>query len=255
MVLVTFEYLSEDSKPYMMKLDILAIVAHPDDVEFSFSGTLITHQKKGYKIGIVDLTQGELGTRGTPEIREEEAKAAAEVMKLSARENLKMEDGFFENNKANQLKIVTQIRRFQPSIVIANAIHDRHPDHTRASQLVETAFFLSGLKAISTEWEGEAQAAYRPQKLYYSIQSNPHDPDVLVDISDVKEERDRAMAAFKSQFFDPESKEPETYISTQDFKSMVDSRLREWGQRIGVQYAEGFTVKHYLGVKNMFDLL
>ncbi len=238
-----------------MKLDILAIVAHPDDVELSFGGTLLAHQKMGYKTGILDLTKGELGTRGTPEIRANEAAAAAEILKLSVRENLGLADGFFENNKENQLKIAEQIRRFQPRIVITNSIYDRHPDHTRGAALVETACFIAGLKAVATKWEGQDQIAYRPEKLYFSIQSIAHEPDILIDISEVIEERREAINAFKSQFYDPNSSEPETYISSKGFMSMLESRTREWGQRIGVAYAEGFKVKHFLGVKSLFDLL
>ncbi|WP_462250342.1 bacillithiol biosynthesis deacetylase BshB1 [Ekhidna sp.] len=238
-----------------MKLDILAIVAHPDDVELSFGGTLLAHQKMGYKTGILDLTQGELGTRGTPEIRASEAAAAAEILKLSVRQNLGLADGFFENNKENQLKIAEQIRRFQPRIVITNSIYDRHPDHTRGAALVETACFIAGLKAVTTKWEGDDQIAYRPERLYFSIQSIAHEPDILIDISEVIEERREAINAFKSQFYDPNSSEPETYISSKGFMSMLESRTREWGQRIGVEYAEGFKVKHFLGVKSLFDLL
>ncbi|GAB4232222.1 MAG: bacillithiol biosynthesis deacetylase BshB1 [Ekhidna sp.] len=239
----------------MTKLDILAIVAHPDDVELSFGGTLLAHQRMGYKTGILDLTKGELGTRGTPEIRTKEAEEASRILKLSVRENLGLPDGFFENNKENQVKIAEQVRRFQPRIVIANAIYDRHPDHTRGSQLVETACFIAGLKAVETTWDGSPQDAYRPEKLYFSIQSTAHEPDILVDISEVIEERRKAIQAFKSQFYDPNSKEPETFISSKGFMTMLDARAHEWGQRIGVDYAEGFNVKHFLGVKNLFDLV
>ncbi|MEP1033359.1 bacillithiol biosynthesis deacetylase BshB1 [Ekhidna sp.] len=238
-----------------MKLDILAIVAHPDDVELSFGGTLLAHQRMGYKTGILDLTQGELGTRGTPEIRAKEAIAASKILKLSVRENLGLEDVFFENSKTNQLKVAQQIRRFEPKIVITNAIYDRHPDHTRGSQLVETACFIAGLKAVKTEWEGKRQMAARPERLYFSIQSTAHEPDILVDISDVVQERREAIQAFKSQFYDPNSKEPNTFISSKGFMTMLESRTREWGQRIGVEHAEGFKVKHSLGVKSLYDLL
>ncbi len=238
-----------------MKLDILAIVAHPDDVELSFGGTLLVHEKKGFKTGVLDLTKGELGTRGTPEIRAKEAVDAAKILKLSARENLGLADGFFENSKENQLKVAAQIRRFRPKIVIANAMYDRHPDHTRAAQLVETACFIAGLKAVETEWEGTNQEAYRPEKLYFCIQSTAHEPDILVDISDVMDERRAAINAFKSQFHNPDSKEPETFISSKGFMTMLESRTREWGHRIGVEHAEGFQVKHFLGVKSLFDLV
>lgn len=238
-----------------MKLDILAIVAHPDDVEISFGGTLLAHQKEGFKTGILDLTKGELGTRGTPEIRAAEASKAADLLKLSIRDNLNLEDGFFENSKENQLKVAAQIRKYQPEIVITNAIYDRHPDHTRAAGLVETACFIAGLKAVKIAIDGIEQEASRPKKLYFSIQSTPHEPDVLVDISHVVEERREAIMAFKSQFFDPDSTEPQTFISSKGFMEMLHSRSREFGQRIGVDHAEGFKVKHFLGVKSLFDLI
>lgn len=238
-----------------MDLDILGITAHPDDVELSFGGTLLVHKEMGYKTGIVDLTEGELGTRGTPEIRAQEAQEAGEVLGLSARENLRLPDGFFENNKANQIKVIEQIRRYRPKIVITNATYDRHPDHVRGSQLVETAFFISGLKEVKTQWGGKSQEAYRPEKLYFCIQSIAKEPDLVVDISSVIEKRREAINAFKSQFFDPESKEPETYISSKGFMDMLEARAIDWGQKIGVKYAEGFTVKHSLGVKNLFDLI
>ena len=238
-----------------MKLDILGITAHPDDVELSFGGTLLVHNQNGYKTGVVDLTEGELGTRGTPEIRGKEAQEAGKILGLSARENLRLPDGFFENNKNNQLKVIEQLRRFQPRIVITNAIYDRHPDHTRGSQLVETAFFLSGLKEVKTNWDGKTQEAYRPEKLYFCIQSISREPDLLVDISSVIEKRREAINAFKSQFFDPDSKEPETYISSKNFMNMLDARALDWGLKIGVEFAEGFTVKHSIGVKSLFDLM
>lgn len=238
-----------------MKLDILAIVAHPDDVELSFGGTLLVHQKLGYKTGIIDLTRGELGTRGTPEIRDAEAAAASRKLALSVRDNLGLEDGFFENNKENQLKVAEQIRKYQPEIVITNAIYDRHPDHTRSSQLVETACFIAGLKAVKTTLDGVDQKAIRPKKILFSIQSTSHEPDLLVDISDVVDERMEAIKCFKSQFFDEKSMEPETYISSKGFMEMINARSREFGQRIRVDHAEGFQVKQFYGVKNLFDLI
>jgi len=237
-----------------MKLDILGIVAHPDDVELSFGGTLIKHQKNGYKTGVIDLTKGELGTRGTPEIRAKEAQLASEIMNLSVRDNLELEDGFFEPDRLNQLKVIREIRKYKPEILITNSIYDRHPDHGRGAQLVEQAFFKAGLKAIETEFDGKKQEPFRPKKLYFCIQSTAHDPDILVDISGVIEERRNAINAFKSQFFDPESKEPETYISSEKFMYMLEARAIEWGMRIGVKYAEGVKVKHSLGVDNLFDL-
>ncbi|MEM6643651.1 MAG: bacillithiol biosynthesis deacetylase BshB1, partial [Bacteroidota bacterium] len=238
-----------------MTLDILGITAHPDDAELSFGGTLLVHKELGYATGIVDLTEGELGTRGTPEIRAEEAKKAGKVLGLSARENLRLPDGFFEVSKVNLLKVVEQIRRFRPKIVITNAVYDRHPDHGRGAELVETAFFLAGLREIKTNWDGKSQQAYRPDKLYYCIQSIEREPDLIVDISHVYEKRDEAIHAFKSQFFDPESSEPATYISSQNFIRMLKARSIVLGQKIGVDYAEGFTVKRSIGVKNLFDLV
>lgn len=238
-----------------MKLDILGITAHPDDVELSFGGTLLVHKDLGFKTGILDLTKGELGTRGTPEIRAQEAEKAAEILGLTTRENIGLPDGFFENNKENQLRVVEQIRRFKPRIIIANSIYDRHPDHTRASQLVENAFFIAGLKAVKTSWDGVEQEAFRPEKLYFSIQSTAHEPDLIMDISSVIQKRRDAINAFASQFYDPNSEEPETYISSKGFMSMLESRARDWGQRIGVEYAEGFKVKHSIGINSLFDLI
>lgn len=238
-----------------MNLDILGITAHPDDAELSFGGTLLTHKDQGYTTGIVDLTRGELGTRGTPEIREKEARKAGEILGLSARTNLELADGFFQNDKPSQLKVIEQIRRFRPKIVITNAEYDRHPDHTRGAELVETAFFLSGLREIKTEWEGLPQEAYRPQKLLFSIQSLESTPDMIVDISGVMEKRREAIHAFKSQFFDPKSSEPQTYISSQNFVRMLESRAIVMGQKIGVDFAEGFTIRRPIGLKNLFDLV
>ena len=238
-----------------MEIDLLGVVAHPDDAELSFGGTLLVHQQKGYKTGIIDLTKGEMGTRGTPEIREVEAAEAAKILKLSVRENLGLPDGFFENSKENQLSIARAIRKYRPKIVITNSIYDRHPDHPRASSLVETACFIAGLKAVVTELDGQKQAPHRPKKIYYSIQSIATEPDVLVDVSEVYDERMKAIKAFKSQFFDPKSSEPETYISSQGFIEMIAARSREFGHRIGVTHAEGFKVKHFVGVRDLFDLV
>ncbi len=238
-----------------MKIDILGIVAHPDDVELSFGGTLLVHQKKGYKTGIIDLTKGELGTRGTPQIRAKESAEASKILKLSVRENLGLTDAFFENSKENQLRVVEQIRKYQPAIVITNAIYDRHPDHPRSSSLIETACFLAGLPSLKTELDGEEQEAFRPSKLYFCIQSITREPDLLVDVSEVEEQRIEAIKAFKSQFYDPKSEEPETYISSSGFMKMIEARSREFGHRIGVDHAEGFNVKHFIGVKDLFDLI
>ncbi len=238
-----------------MELDILGIVAHPDDVELSFGGTLLAHQKRGYKTGIIDLTKGELGTRGTPEIRAQESEDASKILGLSVRENLGVPDGFFENTREYQMRVVEKIRRYRPKIVITNAVYDRHPDHPRSAALVETACFLAGLPKVKTAINGADQEAFRPAKLYYSIQSITREPDLFVDISEVQSERMDAIRAYKSQFFDPNSQEPETYISSSGFMEMIEARSREFGHRIGVSHAEGFNVKHFIGVRNLFDLV
>ena len=237
------------------KLDILAIAAHPDDVELSCAGTLITHAKKGYKVGVVDLTKGEMGTRGSVEERMKEAEEAGRVMKLSVRENLSLADSNFQNDHQTQLKVIKAIRKYRPEIVLTNAVYDRHPDHGRASQLVEDSFFKSGLRKIDTFDGGEAQQAWRPKKLYHSVQSVSLTPDFLVDVSDSHEEKLQAILAYKSQFFDPASEEPETYISKPGFLKMIEARAIEYGHRIQVDFAEGFTQNQFLGVKDLFHLV
>lgn len=239
-----------------MKINILAIGAHPDDVELSCAGTLLVHQKRGFTTGIIDLTRGEMGTRGTPETRKEEAAASAKILGLSVRENLELADSFFENNKENQLKLVQKIREYQPDFVIGTAVYDRHPDHGRASQLTEQACFLAGLKMVeTTSGDGEIQKPWRPKRLFFAIQSTSLEPDFFVDISDVIEERMESIKAFKSQFYDPGSKEPQTYISRPEFLDMITSRAQEYGHRIQVKYAEGFNTRHPLGVKELYHLL
>jgi len=238
-----------------MKVDLLAIVAHPDDVELSTAGTLISHIKKGYSAGIIDLTKGEMGTRGTAEQRLQEATDAAKIMGLDFRENLGLEDAFFANDKETQLKVMQAIRKYQPEIVITNSEYDRHPDHGRAAKLVEESFFKAGLRMISTQTDGEEQAPWRPKKLYHMIQSVSLQPDFIVDISDVHDQKLEAIRAFKSQFFDPNSSEPETYISKPEFMNMIESRAVEYGHRIGVQYGEGFTQNQFLGVRDLFHFV
>ena len=238
-----------------MKLDILAIGAHPDDIELSCAGTLIAHISKGGKAGVVDLTHGEMGTRGTPELRQKEAANAAVIMGLSARENLGFRDSFFSNHGAHQLEIVRIIRTYQPDIVLANAVYDRHPDHGRGASVVEEAFFKAGLsKLVTKDLNGREQPAWRPKHLYHYIQSVPLEPDFLVDISDAMDRKMEAIKAYQSQFYDPNSTEPATYISSEAFLRMIEARASELGHRIGVKYAEGFTTKHPLGVGNLFDL-
>ncbi len=238
-----------------MKLDILALAAHPDDVELACSGTLLRAIANGKKAGIVDFTMGELGTRGTPEIRMAEAKASAEILGVSARENLKFRDGFFKNDEEHQLKLIRMIRKYQPDIILANAISDRHPDHGRASELAKEACFLSGLKMIRTEDNGKEQSAWRPKSVYHYIQSVPIEPDFIVDVSDVWDTRMESIKAFKSQFFDPNSAEQNTYISSPEFLNMIVGRAAHYGHAIGVKYGEGFTVERNIGVGDIFDLI
>jgi len=236
------------------KVDILAFAAHPDDIELSAAGTLMKHIAQGKTVAIVDLTQGEMGSRGTIQTRYEEAAAASEIMGIKFRENLQLADGFFEINEANKRKIVEQIRRFQPSIVLANAKHDRHPDHGRAGQLVSEACFLSGLIKVETEWNGEKQTKHRPKAVYQYIQDYYIDPDFVVDITDFYDRKVEAIKAYKTQFFDPNSKEPQTPISGEDFFEFINSRMLQFGRPIGVKYAEGFTVERFIGVDDLFDL-
>jgi bacillithiol biosynthesis deacetylase BshB1 len=237
-----------------MKLDILAFAAHPDDIELAASGTLMKHIAMGKKVGIVDLTQGELGSRGTIETRYEEAANASEIMGLAVRVNLKMADGFFEINAENKNLIIEQIRRFQPEIILANAIKDRHPDHARAAKLVAEASFLAGLRKIETQWEGKSQEAYRAKALYHYIQDFHIEPDFVVDVSEFVERKMEAILAYKTQFFDPNSSEPQTPISGKEFLDFVKARMVHFGRPIQANFAEGFTVERTIGVDNLFDL-
>jgi bacillithiol biosynthesis deacetylase BshB1 len=237
-----------------MKLDILAIGAHPDDVELSCSGTLISHANKGYKTGVLDLTKGEMSTRGTTELRLKEAKRAGEIMGLSVRENLGLPDTNFVNDLPSQLRVIEMLRKYRPEIVLANAAYDRHPDHGRAASLIEDAIFKSGLKKIATSNENVDQEAWRPKKLYHYIQSVSVEPDFFVDVSDAMKEKMEAILSYQSQFFDPNIDEPDTYISSPAFLKMIEARSLEYGHRIGVEHAEGFTQKQFLGLKNLFDL-
>lgn len=237
-----------------MNLDILAFAAHPDDIELAASGTLMKHIALGKKVGIIDLTQGELGSRGTIQTRYEEAAEASRIMGISHRENLKMADGFFEINEANKRLIIEQIRRFRPAIVLANAIEDRHPDHGRASQLVSEACFLSGLRKVETTFEGESQMAFRPSFVYHYIQDHYIKPDFVVDVTEFAERKMEAILAYKTQFYNPNSNEPQTPISGQEFLDFVKARMAQFGRSLQVPYAEGFTVERTLGIKNLFDL-
>lgn len=238
-----------------MKLDILAISAHPDDIELSCSGTLIAHKSHGYTTGILDLTEGEMSTRGTPATRQKESAEASEIMGLSMRENLGLSDAKFDLSFENQLRVIKVLRKFRPEIILANALYDRHPDHVRAAELIEEAVFKSGLVKIETEDEKRIQSPWRPKKVYHYIQSVSLEPDFICDITAHMEEKMAAIRVFKSQFFDPKSKEPDTYISNPDFLKLIEARSREWGHRIGVSFGEGFVQRQSLGVKNLFDLV
>lgn len=238
------------------KLDILAFAAHPDDVELSCSGTLALHQKLGYKVGIIDFTKGELGTRGTPETRKEEAKLASEILHIAVRENLGFADGFFRNDQEHQLQVIEVIRRYQPTIVFANALSDRHIDHARAAQLAHDACFLSGLRKIHTkDQNGLAQQAWRPQAVYHYLQDRYLHPDLVVDITDYWALKFEAIKAFKTQFFDPTSAEPDTPISSADYFQFLEGRAREMGRLIGVTYGEGFMKNTPIGTRNLMNLL
>lgn len=236
----------------MQKLDILAFGAHPDDVELGCGGTILAAVAEGKKVGIIDLTKGELGTRGTVDIRLMEAQAASKVLGVTVRENLGMADGFFKNDQDHQLVIIECIRRFQPTIVLCNAPEDRHPDHGRAAALVADACFLSGLNKIQTTYNGEAQTAWRPANVFHYIQSRSLTPSFVVDISAHMDKKMESILAHSSQFFDPNSKEPDTFISGNSFLEFVKGRAKELGQQIGVDFAEGFISNKIIGVKS-FD--
>ena len=238
-----------------MKLDILVFGAHPDDVELSCSGTILAEMAKGKKVGIIDLTRGELGTRGTSEIRKQEAMDAASIMKIDIRENLEMADGFFMNDEAHQRKIITSLRKYQPEIVLCNAPADRHPDHGRAADLVYTAAFLSGLRKIETSENSSLQKAWRPKYVFNYIQDKYFHPDFVVDITGVFEKKIEAIKAYKTQFFNPDSKEPETYISSPEFLESIIYRSKMFGKLIGVKYAEGFISKKMIGVRDFDSLI
>ena len=237
-----------------MKLDILVLAAHPDDAELGCGGTIAKHVALGHKVGIVDLTKGELGTRGTVQSREQEAADSGKILGISARENLGLQDGFFRNHQEEQLTVVKAIRKYQPEIILANAIFDRHPDHAKASDLAFDAAFLAGLSKVETSVDGKLQMAWRPKVMYHYIQSLYINPEFVVDVSDFWEKKMDAIRAFKTQFFDPKSSEPNTYISNPSFLKMVESRAQEMGHAIGVKYGEGFTVRRFIGVKSLFDI-
>lgn len=237
-----------------MKLDILVLSAHPDDAELGCGGTMIQAVARGQQVGIADLTRGELGTRGTVEIRKNEADKSKEIIGLTIRDNLGFRDGFFINDESHQLAMIQLIRKYQPEIVLGAAPNDRHPDHPRASALIIEACFLSGLSRIETKIDGVVQASWRPKALYHYIQSVFINPDFVVDVSDHWETKMKAVKAYHSQFFGG-GDEPETYISNPNFLNMVEARGIELGHSIGVKYGEGFLADRNLGVKDLFDLL
>lgn len=233
-----------------MKLDILAFGAHPDDVEISAAGTILKHIELGYKCGIIDLTQGELGTRGSGDLRLKEAERSMQILGISARENLGFADGFFLNDRAHQLPIIKMIRKYRPEIVLANSVHDRHPDHGKAAKLVADACFLAGLIKIAT-----GQEAWRPKAVYHYIQDEYIHPDLTIDITPYFDKKIEAILAFSSQFYDPKSDEPSTPISGKDFLDFLRGRAAVVGRPIGAELAEGFTAARNVGVKNLFDLV
>ncbi|HSZ25827.1 MAG TPA: bacillithiol biosynthesis deacetylase BshB1 [Cytophagaceae bacterium] len=233
-----------------MKLDILVLAAHPDDAELACSGTIMAHVAMGKKVGVADFTRGELGTRGTPEIRAREAAEGAKIMGLDIRDNLCLADGFFLNNEETIITIIKTIRQYQPEIVLANAVYDRHPDHGMGGELATRACFLSGLRKIET-----GQEAWRPKNVYHYIQDRMITPDFIFDITPYWERKKEAIKAYKTQFYDPANKEPLTYISTPEFMLYTEARALEFGHAIGVKYGEGFTKEKQLGVKDLFDLI
>ena len=238
-----------------MKIDILAFGAHPDDVELGCSATIAKEISLGKKVGIVDLTRGELGTRGSAELRDQEAAKAAEILGVSVRENLAFADGFFKNDKEHQLEIIKMIRKYQPEIVLCNAIDDRHIDHPKGSQLVSDACFLSGLLKIETELDGKQQEKWRPKQVYHYIQWKNIEPDFVVDVTGFMDKKVASVLAYSSQFFDPNSKEPETPITSKNFTESVEYRAKDLGRLIGVEYAEGFTAERYVAVENLSKLI
>lgn len=238
-----------------MKLDILAFGAHPDDVELGCAGTILKEIALGKTVGIVDLTRGELGTRGSADLRDQEAAAAAQILGVSVRENLRFRDGFFVNDEAHQLEVIQMIRKYQPEIVLCNAIEDRHIDHGKGSQLVSDACFLSGLMKIETKLDGQTQQAWRPKLVYHYIQWKDIKPDFVVDITGFTDKKVDSILAYRSQFYDPNSNEPESPITSKNFLESLNYRSRDFGRLVGVDHAEGFTVERYLAVNSLGDLI
>lgn len=238
-----------------MKLDILVMAAHPDDAELAVSGTISAAIAQGKKVGIVDFTRGELGTRGTPEIRLAESAEASKVLGIHARVNLELADGFFQNDQESQLKLIEVIRAFQPEIVLANALEDRHPDHGKGAQLAIDACFLSGLRKIETTRDGVKQTEWRPKQLFHYIQDRYLTPDFVIDISKHWATKEASIRAFRSQFFDPNSTEPASYISSPEFLNFIEARAREMGHKIGVQYGEGFQTQKTIAIHDLTSLI
>jgi bacillithiol biosynthesis deacetylase BshB1 len=233
-----------------MKLDILVFASHPDDAELGCAGTLLIEKLNGKKTGVIDLTHGELGTRGTAKTRRKEAAEASKILHLDVRENLGMADGFFKNDEENQRKIIAAIRKYQPEIILCNAPDDRHPDHGRGAQLLKDAAFLSGLRKIETEDNGIAQQVWRPQQIFNYIQDKYIEPTFVIDITPVIEQKINAIKAFSTQFYNPDLDEPQTYISSPDFFESVLYRAKMFGKMIGVPYAEGFISEKMIGFEN-----
>ena len=238
-----------------MKLDILAIAAHPDDVELSCAGTLMAEKRAGKMVGIVDLTRGELGTRGTPEKRLKEAQDALELMGLDVRENADLADGFFENTKRDQLRVIHFIRKYQPEIILTKAPEDRHPDHGRAAQVVKEAPWLSGLLKIDTYDKGELQQPWRPAYVFHFVQDRYLKPDFVYDITDTMDDKVKSIRAFSSQFDTVADDEPQTYISTPAFLESVIERAKLFGKIIGVPHAEGFITDKTIGITSFDELV
>lgn len=239
----------------MIKLDILVLPVHPDDAELGCAGVILKHVAMGKKVGIADITRGELGTRGSAEIRAKEADTAAKILGITVRENLELPDGFFQNTPEYQMKVIEVIRKYRPEIVITNAYHDRHPDHGRASGLVEASAFLAGLRKIETTFDGKPQDAWRPNMLLHFIQDRYIEPDIVIDVTEYWDKKIESINAYGSQFHNPEWKgEPQTYISSPEFIRIIEGRAMEFGKSIQAKYAEGFTSRKILGVDNLFCL-
>ncbi len=235
-------------------VDILCITAHPDDVEISMAGTVLHHRVLGHTVGLVELTAGELGTRGTPAIRKQEADAALKVLDASFRYQLGLADGFFRADQESLLAVVRSVRAHRPKVVLTNAIRDRHPDHGRGAALVAEACFLSGLRRIATEWEGRAQEPWRPTTVLHAIQDRYIDPDLVIDITPHWAKKAEALRCFKSQFYDPNSTEPTSPIANPDFLPFLEARAREMGRLLGVTYGEGFTTVRPTGITDLLQL-